>query len=142
MRITILPLLLLPIVTIGLQSTQLPEIQTTHGTNRASLTEVVRVADVDRTPADIGLNAEPATVKVHPNPSSLNLYVTLNGGGKLGRVIVYDILGNIIVKSETFKLNDGSNTWSHNVSNWHVGTYVVRVLQDNSVVKSLRFIKN
>jgi|GEM_PF-3407099 len=85
---------------------------------------------------------EPATVKVHPNPSSSDLYVTLTGNGEKGKVVLYDILGNVLVEGKTFKLTGGATTWSHNVSAWHSGTYVVRVLQDGLVVKSLRFIKN
>jgi len=102
----------------------------------------VLTADIRGVEVDFGLQNRPATVKVHPNPSSSDLYVTLSGSGTTGKVIVYDILGNILVEGESFRLSGGSNTWSHNVSGWHTGTYVVRVLQDDAVVKSLRFIKN
>jgi hypothetical protein len=89
-----------------------------------------------------GLSVSPPTVKIHPNPSSRDLYVTLAGNGTSGKVIVYDILGNVIVEGDRFEILQGTATWSHNVSDWHAGTYVVRILHDDDVVKSLRFIKN
>ena len=134
--------MLLPIYAISQNSDQLRDVQTANGINRATMLDAYSSITFDQPEVDFGLKIELPTVKVHPNPSSLDLYVTLNGSGRKGQVIVYDILGNIIVKSESFKLIDGTNTWSYNVSSWHAGTYVVRVLQDDSVVKSLRFIKN
>lgn len=142
MKLVVLTLLCFPLCAIGQSETEFSTTRTVDFENIARLDDKAELDDMHVAEVKFGVKTAPATVKVHPNPSSNDLYVTLNGNGKTGKVIVYDILGNILIEGESFQLTGGSNTWSHNVSAWHTGTYVVRVLQDDAVIKSLRFIKN
>ncbi len=142
MRLFLLVFFLFPFTAFGQISSDLVlESSTLNSGIQQNFTPTV-FHDTPSAGVKFGLRKEPASVKIHPNPSSMDLYVTLTGSGEVGKVIVYDILGNIIVRGESFRLHGGSSSWSHDVSTWHPGTYVVRVLQDGSVVKSLRFIKN
>jgi Secretion system C-terminal sorting domain len=142
MRIILLALLCFPLLVIGQASTAFGLLKTVDNTNESPVLDLIATNDMTLVAVEFGIKKETSSVKVHPNPSSRDLYVTLTGRGTTGKVVVYDILANVIVESEDFQLAGGSNMWSHNVSDWRTGTYVVRVLQDDTVVKSLRFIKN
>ncbi len=142
MRLIALVFLCIPLYTIGQETSEFSDVVTSDMTDASDDGQRAASAQVQEGGVDFGIKGKPSTVEVHPNPSSSDLYVTLRGNGNTGKVIVYDILGNVLVEGESFQLNGGSHTWSYDVSMWHPGTYVVRVLQDDSVVKSLRFIKN
>ena len=142
MKLILLTFLCFPLFALGQDDAELSNSRAIDLANVSRTDHNAESADMRIGTVEFGVKTEPATVKIHPNPSSNDLYVTLNGTGRTGKVIVYDILGNIVVKGETFRLVGGSTTWSHNVSAWHTGTYVVRILKDDSVIKSLRFIKN
>ena len=92
--------------------------------------------------ASIKDKAAETSVTIHPNPSEQYLRVTIKGSGTKGKVLVYDILGKLLLDGEQFDLLAGKATWTHDVSDWRGGTYVVRVLEDESVIKTLRFVKN
>ncbi len=142
MRLIVLTFFCFPLLAVGQSISEYSVSVSTEIADASLEDHRFEVDEMSNTAVKFGLKPAPATVKVHPNPSSSDLYVTLSGSGTTGKVIVYDILGNILVEGESFRLSGGSHTWSHNVSSWHTGTYVVRVLQDDAVVKSLRFIKN
>ena len=93
-------------------------------------------------PADFHESVQQTSVKIHPNPSDHTLRVTVNDTGSLGKIQVFDILGKPVLKGKSFDLIKGEATWTHDVSGWKTGTYVVRVFIDGTVVKTLRFVKN
>ncbi len=142
MRLLLLGFLYIPFAVFSQNTSELAAIRVYDQAYTAYSIPRADVQDARESVVGFGLSEKAASVKIHPNPSSSNLYVTLKGSGSDGKVVVYDILGNEIVEGEPFQLTGGSGTWSQNVSSWNPGTYVVRIFQDGEVVKSLRFIKN
>ncbi len=76
-----------------------------------------------------------ATINFHPNPS--NSFITIKmDEGQLKEVEVYNLTGSLVYKTD---LN--SNQYSLNSVNYAIGTYILKIVDQNFNVTAIKFIK-
>ncbi|WP_375434045.1 Ig-like domain-containing protein [uncultured Hymenobacter sp.] len=75
---------------------------------------------------------------LHPNPASSELHLTLTAPLQKGQVTVYSAIGSLIMT----KTLDGALGTTLDVSGLPKGTYVLKVIGENSQPQTRRFVKN
>ena len=75
-------------------------------------------------------------ISLWPNPVSNTLHLNLNSNSDNSQFVVYDLLGN-----EVMKQNELKEINSFNTSNLSQGAYIYKVIMDNKTAKAGKFIK-
>lgn len=76
-----------------------------------------------------------ATVSLYPNPSNELINISF-GEDQLSKLELYDITGKLLFKKE---LN--ANTYALNIANYPLGTYLVKVYNQNNASLNKKIIK-
>jgi hypothetical protein len=74
-----------------------------------------------------------ADVIVYPNPMNESLTVSMLSNHKLQSAIIYDLVGNEIIRSNKSDID---------VSHLQSGVYVIRVIDNNGNTYSQKVVKN
>ena len=75
-------------------------------------------------------------ISLWPNPVLNTLHLNLNSNSENSQFVVYDLLGN-----EVMKQNELKEINSFNTSNLSQGAYIYKVIMDNKTAKAGKFIK-
>lgn len=111
----------------------------------ASLAQVILTQGFHQPPSALsGLDEMVKEERLHvfPNPTSDQLYVTINNSDNQTVIIeVYSLNGQLVFKEDANMIMQGE-TIQLNVSNLNPGHYQIRIANENGLVQHAKFVKS